>query len=218
MGIQEFYKGKTIFITGASGFMGKVLLEKLLYSCSDLKEILILMRPKRGKTADQRVQEFAQIPVTFECKFVITPTAINISRLALKVFHRIVNEKPEMFKKLVPVFGDITSENLGLSDEHYRRVTLSANIVYHMAASLKLEATLKPNVEMNLTGTKRVIDLCKQMSNLMAFIHLSTAFCNCDQDVMEEKVYDWPQKPNDLIRCSEWMTEEAMGLFIELVS
>ena len=63
-GIREFFKGKTIFITGGSGFMGKVLLEKLLYSCSDLKEIFLLMRPKRGKTGEQRVQEFAQIPVS----------------------------------------------------------------------------------------------------------------------------------------------------------
>lgn len=62
-GIREFFKGKSIFITGGSGFMGKVLLEKLLYSCSDLKEIFILMRPKRGKSGEQRVSEFANVPV-----------------------------------------------------------------------------------------------------------------------------------------------------------
>lgn len=28
--IQEFYKDVTIFITGATGFLGKILLEKLL--------------------------------------------------------------------------------------------------------------------------------------------------------------------------------------------
>lgn len=63
--IQKFFKDKTLFITGGTGFMGKVLLEKLLYSCSDLKEILILVRPKKGKTGEQRVQEFAQVPVSF---------------------------------------------------------------------------------------------------------------------------------------------------------
>lgn len=64
-GIRKFYKDKTIFITGASGFLGKVLLEKLLFSCSELKEILILMRPKRGKSGAERVQDFATIPVSF---------------------------------------------------------------------------------------------------------------------------------------------------------
>ena len=62
--MQEFYKEKSIFITGASGFMGKVLMEKLLYSCSDVKQILILMRAKRGKSAAQRVQEFSSLPVS----------------------------------------------------------------------------------------------------------------------------------------------------------
>lgn len=114
-----------------------------------------------------------------------------------------------MFSKIFPVYGDITSERLGLSDEHYERV-LTSNIVFHMAASLKLEATLKPNVEMNLTGTNHVIEVCKEMSKLLSLIHLSTAFCNCDQEVLSEEVYECAQKPLDLIRCAEWMSEGAM--------
>lgn len=128
----------------------------------------------------------------------------------MKVFQRISNEKPEMFSKIIPVYGDITIKRLGLSDEHFQRV-LTADIVFHMAASLKLEATLKPNVEMNLTGTKHVIEVCKEMPKLLSLIHLSTAFCNCDQEVSREEVYDCPQKPLDLIRCAEWMSEAAMA-------
>lgn len=44
--------------------MGKVLLEKLLYSCSDVKEILILMRPKKAKTAAERVEDMTKLPVS----------------------------------------------------------------------------------------------------------------------------------------------------------
>lgn len=62
--VQQFYAGKTVFITGGSGFMGKVLIEKLLYACSDVRELIILMRPKRGKTAAQRVEDFAKLPVS----------------------------------------------------------------------------------------------------------------------------------------------------------
>lgn len=64
--VQEFYKGKTIFITGASGFMGKVLVEKLLYSCSDLKQLIILMRVKKGKSEMARAKEFENLPVSSE--------------------------------------------------------------------------------------------------------------------------------------------------------
>lgn len=62
--VQKFYSGKTIFITGASGFMGKVLIEKLLYSCSEVKELIVLVRPKRGKTGQERVDEFSKLPVS----------------------------------------------------------------------------------------------------------------------------------------------------------
>lgn len=63
--VAEFYKGRTILVTGATGFMGKVLLEKLLYSCPEIKNIFILVRPKRGKGIDVRLEEMLKAPVSF---------------------------------------------------------------------------------------------------------------------------------------------------------
>jgi len=63
--VAEFYRGRSVFVTGASGFMGKVLLEKLLYSCPDLRTIYILVRSKRSKTPEQRAEEMFKIPVSF---------------------------------------------------------------------------------------------------------------------------------------------------------
>ena len=62
--IQKYYDGKTIFVTGGSGFMGKVLLEKLLYSCSDVKEIYVLIRTKRGKIPRTRIDDWFKLPVS----------------------------------------------------------------------------------------------------------------------------------------------------------
>ncbi|CAH0714672.1 unnamed protein product, partial [Brenthis ino] len=45
--ISEYYGGKSIFITGATGFLGKILIEKLLYSCPDVGNIYILIREKK---------------------------------------------------------------------------------------------------------------------------------------------------------------------------
>lgn len=127
------------------------------------------------------------------------------------MFKRMNEEKPEMFDKIVPVYGDITLPNFGLSEEQLTKVVTSANIVFHMAASLKLEATLKPNIEMNLLGTKHAIDVCKKMSNLILLVHLSTAFCTCDETgVMYERVYDWAHDPQELLRCAKWMDEKTM--------
>ena len=128
----------------------------------------------------------------------------------MQVFNRINEEKPSVLKKIIPVYGDITLTRLGLNDEQFNLVTKDTQIVFHMAATLKLEATLKPAVEMNLGGTQHFMDVCKSMKNLVVACHLSTAFCNGDQQTMDEKVYDWPHAPKDLIKCSEWMDEITM--------
>ena len=61
--ICDFYKEKSIFITGATGFLGKCLIEKLLRSCFDLKKIYLLVRAKKGKTPQQRLEELVDCKV-----------------------------------------------------------------------------------------------------------------------------------------------------------
>uniref|UniRef100_A0A8C9P748 Fatty acyl-CoA reductase n=1 Tax=Spermophilus dauricus TaxID=99837 RepID=A0A8C9P748_SPEDA len=53
--IAAFYDNKSILITGATGFLGKVLMEKLFRTTPDLKVVYILVRPKAGQTLQQRV-------------------------------------------------------------------------------------------------------------------------------------------------------------------
>lgn len=127
------------------------------------------------------------------------------------MFKRVLEEKPEVMQKIYPVWGEITQPNLGLSDDHLDRVIQKSQIVFHFAASLKLEATMRHNVLMNLTGTQNVLKIARQMKNLVQMVHLSTAFCCEDIEVLEEKVYDHPHSPHDLIRCAEWMSDEAMA-------
>jgi fatty acyl-CoA reductase len=128
-----------------------------------------------------------------------------------QMFQRVQEKNPDLFKKLIPVFGDIILTDLGLCNNHMDMVLKETDIVFHLAATLKLEATLKPSVEMNLIGTRNVICLAKRMPNLKTMIHLSTAFCNSELEIMDEKVYDCSDDPNDLIRCAEWMKEDTMA-------
>ncbi|XP_032668393.1 putative fatty acyl-CoA reductase CG5065 [Odontomachus brunneus] len=188
--IQSFYKGKTIFITGASGFMGKVLLEKLLYSCSDLDKIYILIRPKKGHNIESRIDNMFKLPM----------------------FHRICQEKRHVLKKVLPLNGDLTMYNLGLTDEQRKTLMNEVHIVFHFAASLRLEAKLKDSVEFNTIGTRKVLDLARQIKHLQVFVHLSTAFCLVEQERVDEIAYDAPHDPNDIMRLVEWMDESAIDL------
>ena len=62
-GVIQFFEGKNIFMTGASGFLGKVLLEKLLRACPDVGNIFVLVRPKKGKEPTERVKNIISLPV-----------------------------------------------------------------------------------------------------------------------------------------------------------
>ncbi|KAI8430981.1 hypothetical protein MSG28_001074, partial [Choristoneura fumiferana] len=45
--IRDFYKGRSVLVTGGTGFMGKVLIEKLLYTIPDIGNIYVVMRSKK---------------------------------------------------------------------------------------------------------------------------------------------------------------------------
>lgn len=65
--IPEFYAGKNVLITGATGFMGKVLVEKLLRSCPEVKALYLLVRPKAGQSMQQRVSDMMTCKVRADC-------------------------------------------------------------------------------------------------------------------------------------------------------
>lgn len=54
--VKEFFKGKEIFLTGGSGYLGKFVIEKLLRSCPDLSKIYVLMRGKKGLGINERLE------------------------------------------------------------------------------------------------------------------------------------------------------------------
>lgn len=77
----------------------------------------------------------------------------------------------DIFQKLVPVSGDVGEENLDLSPADRRLLTENVDVIFHLAATLDFEATLRPTVTINLLGTRRVVQLCKDAA------HLKVCFC-----------------------------------------
>lgn len=108
--IPEFYAGREIFITGGSGFMGKVLIEKLLRSCPDIKTIFLLLRPKKGNFIEERLKSITDVPL----------------------FDLLRVQNPDFLSKLTPINGDMSKLRLGLSDEDVSRLN-NVSIIFHSA-------------------------------------------------------------------------------------
>ena len=125
--VFEFYRGKTVFITGATGFMGKVLVEKLL-RCTLVSKIYVLIRPKKGVRSKQRLEDL----------------------LAGKIFDRIRKESPLVLKKVEVIDGDITEDKLGISEEQENSLASSVNVIFHSAATVRFDEDLSKSLAMNV--------------------------------------------------------------------
>ncbi|KAJ9586191.1 hypothetical protein L9F63_020165, partial [Diploptera punctata] len=188
--ISEWYSSQTILITGGTGFMGKVLVEKLLRSCPGIKQIYVLARPKKDLAPSVRIKEMVKLPL----------------------FETLMKNNPDVLKKIIAIEGDITKPDLVLSKEQKKQLISEVTIVFHMAASLRLEAGMKAAITNNTLSTKNILDLSSEMKQLKVFVYVSTAFSHCEYDVLEEKVYPAPHNPLDIIHAMEWMDDDSIEM------
>jgi fatty acyl-CoA reductase len=82
------------------------------------------------------------------------------------LFDRLRTEKPDALQKVISIQGDVLLEELGLTPESKARLQEEVSVVFHFAATLRLEAKLKDAVEMNTMGTWRVLQLARDMTQL----------------------------------------------------
>lgn len=176
--ITTFFKNSTIFLTGVTGFLGHVLLAKLLSSCLDFRRIYILIREKRNRGVHERFQELFDAPIFEKAKL----------------------ECPDYFHKIAPIKGDCLKPNLDISDADRQILQAEVNVIFHVAATVRFDAPLKDAVYINVRSTKDLLEIAKNMEKLQAFVHVSTAFSFCaGRKVIEEKLYEPPISASSLI-------------------
>lgn len=88
------------------------------------------------------------------------------NHLELQIFDFLRKEQPETLNKVIPITGDITSPNLGISPADYKVVIENVSIVFHSAATVKFDEPLKLSVAMNILGTQSVVQMCHKMDKL----------------------------------------------------
>lgn len=128
------------------------------------------------------------------------------------MFDRIRDAYPDRLQKIVFVAGDISKPNIGVSNDDLQMLKENVNIVFHSAATVRFDQSIKEAVNLNTLGSKRLWDLCTEMQNLRSIIHVSTAYTNPTLKTVDEKVYP-PKAEMDLdtfVKCAETLPEELV--------
>nr|CAD7440675.1 unnamed protein product [Timema bartmani] len=133
----------------------------------------------------------------------------------LQVFDRIRSECPSVLHKVVSIQGDVTEPGLALSEADRLELATKVNIVFHSAATVRFNESLKVAVNLNTLGTQRVIQLCRDMHKLQAFVHVSTAYSNADKKDVHEVVYPPPADPESVIQCCQTLSDDALEIVAE---
>ncbi|XP_060831016.1 fatty acyl-CoA reductase 1-like isoform X2 [Bombus pascuorum] len=188
--LEEFYAGSGILLTGATGFVGKALLEKFTRMCPRITAIFILMRPKTNETVEQQFKKLLDDPIYDDIKA----------------------KHPAVFSKVYSVKGDMSLPNLGLSQEDRNLLIENVNIVFHSAATVRFNEPLHVAVNVNTKGTARVIELWKELKHPISFVHVSTAYTNVNLHEIEEKVYTTDFSPSEVIDMCDKFDKASINL------
>jgi fatty acyl-CoA reductase len=150
--------GKKFFITGATGFLGTALVERILRCIPDA-DITVLVRPGRRADANARL---AREVIKNDC------------------FDRLRSElgdgfKGEIARRIRAVPGDVGQDGLGL-DDNGRAALAAADVVIHSAATVSFDAPLTQAIEINLLGPSRVGEAVATSRSGAHLIAVSTAY------------------------------------------
>ncbi|XP_010271727.1 PREDICTED: alcohol-forming fatty acyl-CoA reductase-like [Nelumbo nucifera] len=182
VGILESLENKTILVTGATGFVAKIFVEKVLRVQPNVKKLYLLLRAPHTKSAIQRLHNEV---------------------LGKEVF-RVLRQKlgsgfdSFMSEKVIPVPGDITCKNLGVEETDLRdKMWREVDIVVNIAATVNFDERYDDSLFINTMGAKHVLEFAKKCSKLQIFVHVSTAYVGGQQEgLMLEKPYQMGETLN----------------------
>lgn len=169
--VQHYYTGKTVLVTGGTGFLGTLFIEKLLRCCSDIKKLIIIFRSKKGNSMQQRATEHFSSPVYDKIKL------SNLNKW---------HEKIEIVK------GNCEKPYYDMEPSDWCRLQTEVNVIFHVAATIRFDEHIKISYNTNVSGTKNLLKLAEKAPNLSAFVYVSTAYSQSHLSYIEEKFYPTP--------------------------
>ncbi|KIZ03988.1 hypothetical protein MNEG_3968 [Monoraphidium neglectum] len=187
--IKGQFSGATVLLTGASGYIGSVVLEQLLRT-TDVGAVYLLLRGRRGADPSERVRTLLQS----------------------SLFH-MVRDSRATVGKVKAVQGDIQLPGIGLSQSDRARLMRSVDVIIHCAADIRLEPTIQETLQANFEGTRAILELAASCAHLRALVHVSSCFVNVNRprsSTVAEQLY--PLRFGEQVVDAEDIAAELMSL------
>ncbi|XP_065075680.1 uncharacterized protein LOC135699366 [Ochlerotatus camptorhynchus] len=165
LGVAEFYRNSVILITGATGFAGQVLLEKILRSLEPRK-IYVLVRSKRNANGHQRMHRL----------------------LASVLFDKVRSH--DLPSRVIPLEVDFEQENLSIDESLRETLANEVNVVFNLLASINFNDPISSALKTNVEYPRKLLQLVNTFHHLKSMMHVSTFYSNFDQSTIEEKIYE----------------------------
>ncbi|OMO68812.1 Male sterility, NAD-binding protein [Corchorus olitorius] len=184
IGVETSLLGKVIFITGATGFFGKVVVEKIPRTIPAVSKIYVLIRAKDKQAASQRLKnEIVDIEL-FKC------------------IREMYGEHYEAFmmNKLVPVVGNVCESDLGLESNLAMAIMQDVQIILNSAGETSFDQRYDVGLKINAVGPYNLLAFAKMCKKLELFLHVSStsikrcswqgrimeSLCMTDDDIKDE--------------------------------
>ncbi len=146
----------TTFITGATGFIAFELLKNIIEN-EPTGDLYVLIRANKNHTALYRFNQLLE---------------------ELRGQHGVKN-CPDLSNRIHLIEGDITVQRFGMDLEAYTKLSQKIHRIYHIAASVHLTGALDKMRNINVAGTKTVLDFALevQKNNTLQLVnYVSTAY------------------------------------------
>lgn len=167
----------TVLVTGATGFLGKVVLEELfrLRANYSVSKVILLIRPSGNQTASER---FARVKQS-QC---------------FDNLHRDWAEGVEV------VEGDLALRSCDMGEEVYNRLRKTVTHIIHTAGCIKFDSEVADAVSSNIDSSLHVLALAKDCDNLQQLVMTSTAYVTPPQKgPIYERLVELPRSASTII-------------------
>ncbi|KAK9927277.1 hypothetical protein M0R45_024469 [Rubus argutus] len=159
--ILGYLENKTILVTGATGLLGMVFVEKILRVQPNVEKLYLLVRASTADSATHRMHNEI------------------IGKELFKVLREKMGTEFDSFisRKLIAISGDVTSIGLGVKELKLReQMCNEIQIILHSAATLNFDERYDIALDVNTYGVLRVLSFAKKCLKLEMLVHVSTAY------------------------------------------